>query len=357
MMTLHRLHAGDGYTYLTRQVASGDREIARGQNLADYYVAEGTPPGLWVGKGIDDLGLTGQVSEEQMRALFGEGLHPPNADLLFDQAIAAGMSPKAAIEAQKLGRAFPKFKNDVEFVNELNSALEAHRIDTGKAPPTRDERDALRFMLAAKHYQKQHGQSAATKGELVRFMAAQESKIRQPVAGYDLVFTPVKSVSVLWGGLGDDEVRTAIEQAHKDAVNETLAWIESEAALTRRGTAGVEQIDTDGLVIAQFDHFDNRNGDPNLHTHCAVSNKVRGGIDGNWSSLDARSYTASPSPEPHATTASLPTRSAARSPPSHSRTVHEAKTSSRSARLREYRRSFSTASLVAPPKSWSGPTN
>ncbi|WP_283569611.1 MobF family relaxase [Rhodococcus qingshengii] len=284
MMTLHRLHAGDGYTYLTRQVASGDREITRGQNLADYYVAEGTPPGLWIGKGIDDLGLTGQVSEEQMRALFGEGLHP-NADLLFDQAIAAGMSPKAAIEAQKLGRAFPKFKNDVEFVNELNSALEAHRIDTGKAP-TRDERDALRFMLAAKHFHKQHGQSADTKGELVRFMAAQESKIRQPVAGYDLVFTPVKSVSVLWG-LGDDEVRTAIEQAHKDAVNETLAWIESEAALTRRGTAGVEQIDTHGLVIAQFDHFDNRNGDPNLHTHCAVSNKVRG-IDGNWSSLDAR---------------------------------------------------------------------
>ncbi|MFX4509020.1 relaxase domain-containing protein, partial [Acinetobacter baumannii] len=84
----------------------------------------------------------------------------------------------------------------------------------------------------------------------------------------------------LWG-LGDDEVRTAIEQAHKDAVNETLAWIESEAALTRRGTAGVEQIDTHGLVIAQFDHFDNLNGDPNLHTHCAVSNKVRG-IDGNW---------------------------------------------------------------------------
>ncbi|NMM90651.1 hypothetical protein B2J88_41045 [Rhodococcus sp. SRB_17] len=283
-MTLHRLHAGDGYTYLTRQVAAGDREIGRGQNLADYYVAEGTPPGLWVGNGIDDLGLSGQVSEEQMRALFGEGLHP-NADLLFDQAVAAGMSPHAALEAQKLGRAFPKFKNDVPFLNELNAALEAHRKDTGKAP-TRDERDELRFILAAKHFHQQHGQSAATKGELVRFMAAQESKIRQPVAGYDLVFTPVKSVSVLWG-LGDHDVRTSIEKAHKEAVNETLAWIESEAALTRRGTAGVEQVDTHGLVIAQFDHFDNRNGDPNLHTHCAVSNKVRG-VDGGWSSLDAR---------------------------------------------------------------------
>lgn len=283
-MTLHRLHAGDGYTYLTRQVANGDREVPRGQNLADYYVAEGTPPGLWIGSGLESLGLDGQVSEEQMRALFGEGLHP-NADLLFDQAIAAGMSTQGALNAQKLGKSFPKFKNDVPFLGDVDAALTAHRKETGKAP-TRTERDELRFRIAAQHFHEQHGKSAPTKGDLVRFMKTQESKIRQPVAGYDLVFTPVKSVSVLWG-LGDDKIRQTIEAAHKEAVNETLQWIESEAALTRRGTAGVEQINTNGLVIAQFDHYDNRNGDPNLHTHCAVSNKVQG-IDGTWSALDAR---------------------------------------------------------------------
>jgi hypothetical protein len=41
------------------------------------------------------------------------------------------------------------------------------------------------------------------------------------------------------------------------------------------------------LTIARFDHFDNRTGDPNLHTHAAVSNKVLG-ADGKWSALDGR---------------------------------------------------------------------
>ena len=51
MMTVHVLHAGDGYTYLTRQVASGDVARRRGEALTDYYTAEGNPPGRWVGTG------------------------------------------------------------------------------------------------------------------------------------------------------------------------------------------------------------------------------------------------------------------------------------------------------------------
>ena len=31
VMTLHVLHAGDGYSYLTEQVASGDRLLEEGQ--------------------------------------------------------------------------------------------------------------------------------------------------------------------------------------------------------------------------------------------------------------------------------------------------------------------------------------
>ena len=50
VMTLHKLTAGDGYTYLTRQVASADQRRA-GQSLADYYAATGNPPGRWVGAG------------------------------------------------------------------------------------------------------------------------------------------------------------------------------------------------------------------------------------------------------------------------------------------------------------------
>ena len=70
-MTLHKLHAGDGYTYLTRQVAAGDEHRSPGQQLTDYYLASGNPPGRWMGAGAADLGVAGTVREDQMRSLFG----------------------------------------------------------------------------------------------------------------------------------------------------------------------------------------------------------------------------------------------------------------------------------------------
>ena len=88
MMTVHKLTAGDGYTYLTRQVASMDEPRLRGQSLADYYTARGNPPGIWIGAGAATLGVAGGVvSEAQMRALFGDGAHPDR-----DALLAAGAS-------------------------------------------------------------------------------------------------------------------------------------------------------------------------------------------------------------------------------------------------------------------------
>ena len=55
------------------------------------------------------------------------------------------------------------------------------------------------------------------------------------------------------------------------------------------GADGIAQVNTSGLIAAAFDHRDSRAGDPNLHTHVAVSNKVQGtGADGipRWLALD-----------------------------------------------------------------------
>ena len=42
-----------------------------------------------------------------------------------------------------------------------------------------------------------------------------------------------------------------------------------------------------GLVAAVFTHRDSRAGDPDLHTHAAVANKVQT-HDGRWLSIDGR---------------------------------------------------------------------
>ena len=102
MMTVHKLTAGDGYTYLTRQVASMDEHRAAGQSLADYYTARGNPPGIWIGAGAATLGVAGGVvSEAQMRALFGDGAHPDR-----DALLAAG-APEAAT---RLGARYPTYQ-------------------------------------------------------------------------------------------------------------------------------------------------------------------------------------------------------------------------------------------------------
>ncbi|MCY1655691.1 relaxase domain-containing protein [Dietzia sp. SL131] len=279
-MTLHVLHAGDGYSYLTRQVAVADRLRERGQELTDYYTANGTPPGRWHGAGLEALSeispVSGTVSEAQMKALFGEGRHP-NTDAMLE----AG----ADLKDTALGRKFPEFRNEIPLVEDYNATLremagEGHTID-------KDVTADLWRTLADKHYRDKFGHQPATERELLSWAAAQRSNVRQPVAGMDLVFTPQKSVSALWA-LADTDTRQAIERIHRECVNDSLAWIEREAAFTRRGDRSEQQIDTHGLIVAQFDHYDTRAGDPNLHTHCAVSNKVLG-ADGRWSALDGAS--------------------------------------------------------------------
>src|SRR5213594_3611107 len=114
MMGLHKLTAGDGYLYLIRQVAAADATDRGRPSLADYYTDKGETPGQWIGRGLAALAkppsrdpqnpLTerlfevahrSQVSEEQMKALFGEGLHP-NADRITRHLTGFGLSQSGA---------------------------------------------------------------------------------------------------------------------------------------------------------------------------------------------------------------------------------------------------------------------
>ena len=110
---------------------------------------------------------------------------------------------------------------------------------------------------------------------------------REPdgVIGYDATFSAPKSVSVLFA-LGGPDVRAQVRAAHVAAVEDAgLGYLEEHAALTRRGRNGVMVKDTDGLVVARFEHRTSRALDPQLHSHCLILNKVRDPQDGSWRAL------------------------------------------------------------------------
>lgn len=109
------------------------------------------------------------------------------------------------------------------------------------------------------------------------------------VIGFDLTFSVPKSVSVVWGLAGPD-TRAAIMAAHHEAIGHVLHLVERDVARTRIGAGGAIQIPVAGIVAAAFDHFDSRAGDPQLHTHVTVANRVQA-ADGRWRTLyGARLY-------------------------------------------------------------------
>lgn len=107
-----------------------------------------------------------------------------------------------------------------------------------------------------------------------------QSKGRQ--CGWDLTFSPPKSVSVFWA-MAPPEVQRRIEAAHFAAVEESLEYLQDQAAITRRGQGG-KQKEHASLVIAVFEHAASRALDPDLHSHAVVLN-ISLRKDGTWGSL------------------------------------------------------------------------
>ncbi len=116
----------------------------------------------------------------------------------------------------------------------------------------------------------------------------------QPNAAFDVTFSPSKSVSALWAAHASAAVRQAVVDAHDAAVTVALSYLEDNAGHTRAGAGGLRRVESDGFIIATFRHRTSRStdpdarvGDPQLHTHCAILNRIRGG-GGVWRTLDSK---------------------------------------------------------------------
>jgi conjugative relaxase-like TrwC/TraI family protein len=108
---------------------------------------------------------------------------------------------------------------------------------------------------------------------------------RNAVPGFDVVLRPTKSVSILYG-LGHPAIGRAVLAAHHAGLAEAVGYLDEHLG-ARRGHGGVQHVAGQGLLAVGFDHRTSREGDPLLHTHLVVANRVQG-PDGRWTALDGR---------------------------------------------------------------------
>ncbi len=248
MISLRRMTLGSGYRYLMESIATGDGAVRTSSSLTRYYAEFGTPPGVFLGAGLAALdGGRGVekgalVTEQHLFNLLGMCADPVNGEAL--------------------GRRRPNGPH------QSLARRVAERIAAIPATATASERT---------------GQVAVIEAE----ERAKGSAFRTPVAGFDLTFSPSKSVSVAWA-LADRDTKAQIYACHRRAIEVVVTYAEREVFHSRSGTNGVVQEDVEGVVAAAFTHWDSRAGDPQLHDHLVVANRARSVSDGRWRTLDSR---------------------------------------------------------------------
>jgi len=169
-MTLHKLSAGTGYEYLTRQVAALDSTEKGTTPLADYYAAKGETPGRWVGSGLvrlDGLGAGDTVTAEQMKHLFGTGAHP--------------------LTGQPLGSPYKTY--DTDGVDGFNVEV-GFRLARKRSAA---ERARVQSEVAREFFMADHRREPRDARELSAVLARYSRPRQTSVAGFDLTFSPVKS--------------------------------------------------------------------------------------------------------------------------------------------------------------------
>lgn len=250
-----------GVEYLLRSAGCAEHDHQRDSRDAQMSGAEyllggseaGEPGGVWVGGGLAHLGLAedSQVTAEEMRTVFGRLEHlERDAD---GQAVPLGSRP----------RNYPSVQERVEAALAKEPGATEERIEQIKREAKAGKRETVRY--------------------------------------YDLTFTPVKSVSVYRAALdaaGASGAAAAVSRAHDQAVREALEFIESQVRTTRVGwhrtvkqddgttrtTGGYAEVDG-GMVMTTWRHSSSRDGDPHLHTHAAILNRVMAD-NGKWYAVD-----------------------------------------------------------------------
>ncbi|MGK7894022.1 MAG: MobF family relaxase, partial [Xenococcus sp. (in: cyanobacteria)] len=96
--------------------------------------------------------------------------------------------------------------------------------------------------------------------------------------GTDVTLSAPKSVSVAALVYQDPKIL----EAHKAAVRSTMKYVENNCIFYQTKQGGKKQLlQSETAQIAVFNHDDNRNKDPQLHSHCVILNQTQC-PDGKW---------------------------------------------------------------------------
>ncbi|MEW2051890.1 MobF family relaxase [Streptomyces sp. NPDC005476] len=100
------VRAGQMYRYYLRETVVGDGLRPARTPLREAQEQAGVPAGRWMGRGLAVLGLAPgeEVTEAQLRNLFGERGRHPYADQIEADRLGKGDSPTKAFKACALGR-------------------------------------------------------------------------------------------------------------------------------------------------------------------------------------------------------------------------------------------------------------
>jgi conjugative relaxase-like TrwC/TraI family protein len=217
-----------------------------------YYLSaaeHGEPPGRWYGAGAEALGLTGEVDKDTMIRMYQGLVHP--------------------VTGEALGARPYQFKDTPERVAEAIAA------EGGEVTP---ERQAEIELAVRKEHREARNYADAT-------------------------FSAPKSWSVLHAALesqGRHEEAEALWAAWMDGVEAGVGYLQETAGYSRAGRHGAKVggrtsgrwVEAPNWVMSTWRHHTSRDGDPQLHVHVAILNRVQC-EDGRWRSLDGQAIVRS----------------------------------------------------------------
>jgi hypothetical protein len=261
--------------------------------LATYYTERGETPGRWVGSGlagIDGLAVGDEVTAEQMQA----AVRVRHCTRWPQQRRTASRVPDLTEKDYRAGPAGAPYKvhaGDVSAFRWRSPSASRTTLPAWGTPATTpllsvDERARIRTQVAVEFFPPSTAAPRPTPASCPGPSPNTPGQRTTAVGGYDLTFSPVKSVSTLWA-VAPPDVAAQVELAHHDAVTDALAFIEKHALYTGRAPTGCVRSTSPGWSRPRSPTATPAPGTPTCTPTSPSRTRCRP-LSGKWLAIDGR---------------------------------------------------------------------